>query len=183
MKLVAYALAALILLTVSPSSAQPADDVEALEQQLTELADALDTKDCEAACAAIASMRAAADRICELEPGPRCDAARERVEAARQKVLAACPDCEAAAQKEGRYQQPSSKTKPEEDRHDQTKKEPPSEPDVEADADDPVMRSDPDGGCGACTVGARPASDAGWLWLLLAVVLARRVKRYGAIES
>ncbi len=57
--------------------------------------------DCSAACVALASMQRAAERLCELEPGPRCDTARKRVEAARQRVAERCPSCEALREHAG----------------------------------------------------------------------------------
>jgi hypothetical protein len=38
-------------------------------------------------------MRRAAERICILEPGPRCDAARSKVHDAERRVAQACPEC------------------------------------------------------------------------------------------
>jgi hypothetical protein len=50
---------------------------------------------CETACDALAAMRKAADRVCDIAPGERCDAARARVASAEKRVLEACPECEA----------------------------------------------------------------------------------------
>jgi hypothetical protein len=49
---------------------------------------------CETACDALSDMRKAADRICELAPGERCDAARARVADAVKRVTEACSECE-----------------------------------------------------------------------------------------
>jgi hypothetical protein len=49
--------------------------------------------DCAAACRALASMERAADHLCALETGSECSSARERVDAARQKVQASCGAC------------------------------------------------------------------------------------------
>ena len=49
---------------------------------------------CETACDALSDMRKAADRICELAPGERCDAARARVADAEKRVTEACSECE-----------------------------------------------------------------------------------------
>jgi len=73
-----------------------ASDVRALEQQLAEEHAALSTADCNAACRALGSIRRAADKICALEPGPRCDSAREKAADATRRVRDACPDCEIA---------------------------------------------------------------------------------------
>lgn len=69
------------------------DDIQALERQLTEEHVALSTADCNAACRALASIRRAADKICALEPGPRCDSARDKATDASRRVRDACPDC------------------------------------------------------------------------------------------
>jgi hypothetical protein len=69
------------------------DEVTALETQLGQETSELSTSDCTAACKALASILRAADRICELEPGPRCDAARKKADAATRQVREACPDC------------------------------------------------------------------------------------------
>lgn len=75
------------------ADAGAADDVRTLEQQLTDEHSALSTADCSAACRALSSIRRAAERICALEPGPRCDAAREKAADATRRVREACPDC------------------------------------------------------------------------------------------
>lgn len=80
------------LLGVSPN-AFAADDVTTLETQLGKETSELSTSDCASACKALASIRRAADRICELEPGPRCDAARSKADSATKKVRDACPEC------------------------------------------------------------------------------------------
>jgi hypothetical protein len=55
--------------------------------------DALDTGDCVLACKALASIRRAADRLCAIEPGPRCSVAQAKAEDATNRVRAACPAC------------------------------------------------------------------------------------------
>jgi hypothetical protein len=52
------------------------DQMVALERSIDEQHDALSTADCAAACRALASILRAADKICALEPGPRCAAGR-----------------------------------------------------------------------------------------------------------
>ena len=69
------------------------NDVRALEQALAEEHAALSTADCNAACRALMSIRRAADKICALEPGPRCSSAREKADEATRRVRDACPDC------------------------------------------------------------------------------------------
>lgn len=49
--------------------------------------------DCAAACRALASMERAAEHLCALESGTECGHARDRVEAARERVRAHCGGC------------------------------------------------------------------------------------------
>jgi hypothetical protein len=53
---------------------------------------------CAIACKALASMKRAAARVCEIsgDDDERCENLRERVEKARQRVSARCPQCAAA---------------------------------------------------------------------------------------
>jgi hypothetical protein len=54
-------------------------------------------RDCERACKAFASMQRSSDRICELngpdDPDSRCRRARDRVDAAREKLRRTCGGC------------------------------------------------------------------------------------------
>lgn len=90
-----------VALTFAPALARAdagADnDVRALEKQLDAEHVALSTSDCNAACRALGSIRRAAERICALEPGPRCDAARSKAADATRRVRDACPDCALAS--------------------------------------------------------------------------------------
>lgn len=56
----------------------------------------LATHACDEACRALTSMRRAAEKLCALEPGPRCDHARARCREAAMQVRDACPDCATA---------------------------------------------------------------------------------------
>jgi hypothetical protein len=53
--------------------------------------------DCGKACKALGSMERSMDRICELtgpeDPEKRCQSAREKAKAARERVEKHCPDC------------------------------------------------------------------------------------------
>ena len=51
------------------------------------------TSDCAAACRALESMERAAEHLCALDAGSECGRARERLEAARQRVRASCGGC------------------------------------------------------------------------------------------
>ncbi len=121
------------------------DEVAALEKQLAEEHTALQTQDCTTACRALASIRRAADRICALEPGPRCDDARTKAEDARRKVTEACPDCALAA------------TPPKDDDRRASAKPAPA-PEVQTASESAPRR----GGCASCTTaGGRPSGDLG----------------------
>jgi hypothetical protein len=99
----AGALLAVGLMLVSGSAfadvvdAGGAGDVRALQLELDQELSALSTSDCFAACRALGSIRRAAEKICQLEPGPRCDAAREKAADATRRVHEACPDCALAS--------------------------------------------------------------------------------------
>jgi hypothetical protein len=66
----------------------------ALEHHEAEPPEDANADTCETACDALSAMRKAADRICELAPGERCDAARARVADAEKRVTEACSECE-----------------------------------------------------------------------------------------
>src|SRR5689334_8517569 len=84
-------------MTLTTSPARATDETTDLEKSLAEEHAALSTSDCTVACRALASIRRAADKICALEPGPRCDAARTKANDATRRVREACPDCAVAA--------------------------------------------------------------------------------------
>lgn len=155
-------------LASGPARADGGDvgDVGALEKELDAEHAALSslelaTRDCVEACRALGSIRRAAERICALEPGPRCDAARAKTADATRRVRDACPDCAIAAAPGER---------------------PPS-PERAVTAGDNAPRAEAPGGCRACaTTGAGGSGvDAGALVLaaLAALRLAgpRRTKR------
>lgn len=153
---VAFACAAL---APGPARADGGDDgdVGALEKQLDaehaslsslELA----TRDCVAACRALGSIRRAAERICALEPGQRCDSARDKAADATRRVRDACPDCAIA-------------TSP---------AEPSPERAVAMEAAS-APQAEPPGGCRSCgaTGASSPGVDAGAL--VLATLAALRL--------
>jgi len=88
--------AAGVIVLTAAASAAAAEDVTTLETKLDRATTELATSDCTSACKALASIRRAADRICELEPGPRCDAAQSKAEDATKRVRDACPECAVA---------------------------------------------------------------------------------------
>ncbi len=79
-------------LAQSPSPATSAAEITALEAQINRSLLQLSTG-CAVACPALASMERAADRICALDPGPRCASARAKVRDAAQRVEQACGPC------------------------------------------------------------------------------------------
>lgn len=134
-----------------------ADDVETLVKQVNEEHAALSTQDCVTACKALASIRRAADKICGLEPGPRCVDARAKADDAQRRVQAACPDCQIAAA-------PPT----DEERRVVQKTAPPAEP---ANATLQERR----GGCASCNVpGEAPTGELGLLMLAGLVCYSRR---------
>lgn len=102
-----FALAAALglLLSAAPALAQPADaglsELETLQAEMDRDNAQAQSADCATACRALEGMRRAADRLCQLDPGDRCTAAREKVRRAAERVRAACPDC-AATREEGK---------------------------------------------------------------------------------
>lgn len=102
MRSVAVALVAAasgVLLCTTAAHAQPSskDEITTLEKELASQATALSTADCTSACRALASIRRAADKICALDSGDRCAAARAKADEATKRVRAACPDCALAS--------------------------------------------------------------------------------------
>lgn len=96
------AVAASLAVGLAPASASaqpssPKEDIATLEKQLASELTALSTSDCAAACRALASIRRAADKICGLDPGERCSAARAKADDASRRVRESCPDCAIAS--------------------------------------------------------------------------------------
>lgn len=78
-------------------SGDPTALAREIETTYAKLGEELSTHACDEACRALASMRRAADRLCALEPGERCEQARTRCDAATRQVREACPECAVAA--------------------------------------------------------------------------------------
>jgi len=154
---------ALALLLVA-NEAHAADDVTTLETQLGRETTELSTADCASACKALASIRRAADRICDLEPGPRCNAARDKSEAATKRVREACPECALAAM-------PAPEPRKEERAYvndASAKGSPAAAPPAESER----------GGCRSCaTTSQAPTSGDLWLFGLVAALITRRLSR------
>jgi MYXO-CTERM domain-containing protein len=192
----ACCLVALAILVSVPrvAAAQPAppaiDPIATIEQELTRQAEALASASCPVACEALASMRRAADRICALDPGPRCAAARAKVRDATHKVEASCAECRSGG-RDSVANEPKPQPPP---------PPPPSEPprDLEQDkaankgksahggdaAPPPAPAAEAvvvskRGGCAGCAVtGGEGAGGAGALAAIaIAALLARRRSR------
>ena len=154
---------------MEPPATDPAAELAELEQELDDVYASLSTADCAVACRALESMIRAADRICSLEPGPRCTRARKKVADAKRRVREACPDCAAAT---AALPHPPV--------------EPAQEPDdVEEHADmaepaDAPPSEESRGGCAACCVGQRGNNGIGAvaaLMIALGLAGARRRRR------
>jgi hypothetical protein len=147
--------------TLVAARAESAEDVASLEKQLSDEVAALSTSNCSLACRALESIRRAAERICALEPGPRCDAARAKAADATRRVHDACPDCATV----------DGATK-----HEELKREPaPAAPAAAPSTAEVATRSESRGGCRSCTLSG--PSDFGSAWWLLAAWGAWRVRR------
>jgi MYXO-CTERM domain-containing protein len=144
--------AAMIGWLASSSAARGAEDVRALEKQLADELVALSTSDCTLACRALASIHRAAERICALEPGPRCDAARAKAADAERRVHEACPAC---AIEQGAPAGPATKAE---------EAAPAAESEVVTSA-----RPAPRGGCRSCTTAPAP-NPGGIAWLVLVAI-------------
>ncbi|MEQ9318718.1 MAG: MYXO-CTERM sorting domain-containing protein [Polyangiaceae bacterium] len=192
-RLHAVAVALTVLSLSGSAAAQPAEGAAAIDELVVELgvkgaqlAHGLQAGNCVAACEALASMQRAAERICELEPGPRCDAAKRNVEEARQRVSEACPECYEARREgnEAQANQPPPK-KPDDDDGTRDSLEELEQEDrpVQLGGSAPASappEEDSRGGCAACAVGDEPdggGSALGWLALGAAVAVLRRRRR------
>src|SRR6185369_10174248 len=130
------------------TTARAAEDVSTLEKQLADEVARLSTSDCNLACRALESIRRAAERICTLEPGPRCEAARAKVAESTRRVHDACPACNAAEVPLARDQAT-----------------PASAPQPTAEV---LTAAQPKGGCRSCTTASGPAHFDPGFWLLAA---------------
>src|SRR5262245_45302200 len=135
----------------------PADsnEVTALEEQIARDDAMVSTDNCAVACQALASMLRSVDRLCALEPGPRCAGARAKVRDAADRVRAACPECKLAG-----GEAPLVGARP---------------PQAAPTAAPPQSGR----GCAGCAVGDDERGGAGAIALALAWVLARSIRRRG----
>lgn len=140
---------------------QAATELEAAEHELDEQAQRLATfsrssakSECDEACRALASMRRAAEKICALSPGDRCEAAKAKADGAAARVREACPSCAIAAPSTAKPAPEPSKSKEDES----------GTKDLRATAQAaPAPPSEPRrGGCASCaTTGSGTGSDLG----------------------
>jgi MYXO-CTERM domain-containing protein len=160
-----------------PARAEPSEaaraEIAALEAEI-QRASALAGGGCAVACPALASMQRAADRICALDPGPRCDAARAKVRDARRMVEQACPECATGGKDtppplEAKEKAPAPSPPP----------PPPAPPPVTvAESAPPPPAAPRHGGCAGCATNGDPAATTSWALAALALLaLARRRRR------
>jgi MYXO-CTERM domain-containing protein len=163
-------LAAVAFTTVTTSPASADDEITKLEKSLAEEHAALSTSDCSAACRALGSIRRAADKICALEPGPRCTAAHAKAEDATRRVREACPECAIASITPSPTPAPPAASPV----------LPPREEAMTKGGDHAPASESSRGGCASCDAGGASPGDftAGALALLgLARLVRRRKKR------
>lgn len=163
MKVALAVLSFVALSWAAPAFAQstsPNQEADGLVKQIDDgLAGALGA-DCSVACRALDSMRHATDRLCGIEPGERCVAARDKLRRAGERVHASCPDC-ANEPRDGVGVNPDAPTP--------RSPSPPSPAPTDAEA---VSRRH--GGCAGCTTSAAETHE---LPFLLAITLAALIIR------
>jgi hypothetical protein len=141
------------------------DEVATLEAQLATEHAALATSDCAAACRALGSIRRAADKICALEPGARCDAARSKADDATRRVREACPDCSLALA-----------PLDEDTRERAASPAPPA-------AGTAAEESAPRGGCRSCASAGSGGAAADWGWLAGALLVVATLGRSRQVSA
>ena len=86
----------LLMLAPSAALAQTVDagsDLAAAQAEVDQDYAQAMASDCALACKALGSMKRATQRLCALDPGARCAAAQQKLQAASAHVRASCPDC------------------------------------------------------------------------------------------
>jgi hypothetical protein len=156
--------------------ASPAQEIAALEAELLQDAAQL-SSGCGVACPALASMERAADRICALDPGPRCAQARAKVRDATRRVQQACGDCRT---RDTRDFKPTEESKRGEKEAAERPAEAPPKPSPPPPASPgptlDVASAPRHGGCAGCAVAGdeREALGAGLLAAVAALALVGR---------
>jgi MYXO-CTERM domain-containing protein len=159
----ALVIAAVLALGSREASADDPVDAASLSKELDSQIEALSLTDCAIACQSLGSMRTTADRICALDPGTRCAAAREKVQGATRRVESACPSCATAP---GAVNERALKPA----------EAPPPAPQTLG-----ATTSKSGRGCAACSIGSRETSSTGALALGLALAAwlgRRRARRH-----
>lgn len=168
-------LAALGLSTPALAQQRAGGDIEALEREIDRDETELATKSCVDACRALTSMKNAAERLCAIDPGPKCKDARDRVTRATDRVRSACPECAAA----------TLTTKPE--AQPTTPAPPPAPPRADVVASSMPAESAPrKGGCAGCAVESSSAPLEPFalaLFVAAAIALRARGRRSGHSRS
>lgn len=164
-----------------------AKEVIALAAQVPSRGAPMSAGGCVIACRALGSMERAAARLCQLDPGPRCDDARAKVKEASRRVMEACAECRATREEAPPPVRANGKP------GDKPAVESPS-PAVESPAPPPPPPMSPPrdaadhggapaaevrrgGGCAGCHVGERDSVSGGWLAALLGALLLMRRRR------
>jgi uncharacterized protein (TIGR03382 family) len=154
----------LALAQVAPP-APPASEALVLQGDIQRYAAETEGADCATACRALDSMRRAADRICEIEPGDGCARAEDTLRKTAARVRAACPECAAAQgarSPAGTVSVPPVVT-------------PPAAPPPNAAETEAVQRKG--GGCAGCTTSGHEEGAPFLFLLAAAAVLAARRRR------
>ena len=158
----------------APAFSSPAEEIASLEDALSRKATQL-SADCGSACSTLASMGRVVARICTLDPGAHCAAARARLEEATGRVRGTCGACAIPAQDDhgGEKQREVMK--------EEAPPQPvqPVQPAVSPGEPQLAYAAPPRGGCAGCSV---PGGDEGGPGAALAVaglslLLARRPRR------
>jgi hypothetical protein len=164
--------AALAGVAVCSTAARAGEESElaALHAEMQREEAALATRDCVEACRALGSMRRAAERICRIEPGPKCTDARARVQAATDRVSRSCPECAAAKEREEQQLEATRKAEP---------AATPAPQAAPAAASMPAEAAPRKGGCAGCAIGTREDRGLGLgiVALLFGAVLVRGRRR------
>ncbi len=154
----------------APDAGVSGPDADALVVELDKQIAALSTGDCVLACQSLGAMRRTVDRICALDPGVRCDHARDKVQEVARRVAAACPACPDAPGVVSAKPGDSQKAAP-----------PPAEP---APTVQETVAQRSGRGCAACTLDANDDLLGGSLAAAVALAgLALRRRRRGAKAS
>lgn len=171
---------ALILLVIPATArAAPRDrssEIATLAHEVDEQVALTSSTDCAASCRALESMRRAADHLCAIEHGDRCEQARAKVRDAIDRVRVSCPGCP-SSQPESAAVVPSPPPTP--------PTPPPTPPppaqsgDLHAEARTVSADSPKRGGCAGCatTSGEAPSGALALMGAIALALVSRRKRR------